>query len=119
MLELRRMHRLLALFACVAVLFSLAGGSVAHAMEPIECVSVLGDAGIAVGHTEGDADQVPADGEKGYPHHHGGCHGHHIAAPLADAMTLGNRIQTSTASIGLGDRHVTSGGDPALRPPQA
>lgn len=113
------MHRLLALFACVAVLFSLAGGSVAHAIEPIACVSVSDGTAISVDHAEGDVDQVPTDGDKGYPHHHGGCHGHHVAAPLADAMPLDIRLHALIPSMGRGDRHATSGGDPALRPPQA
>lgn len=119
MLGLSRMHRLLALFACVAVLFSLAGGSVAHAMEPVACVSAPADAGVDVGHVDGDAYQVPADGDKVYPHHHGSCHGHHIAAPLADAVPLAIRLQASAISMGRGNRHTTSGSDPALRPPQA
>ncbi len=113
------MHRLIALFACVAVLLSFAGGSIAHAMEPPACVELTNVAAFDGGHAEGDGDQVPADGEKGYPHHHGGCHGHHLATPLGDAAALDLLAHTSGAPVHADARYVTSGGDPALRPPQA
>lgn len=113
------MHRLIAMIACVAMLFSLAGGSVAHAMEPIGCVEAPAKTGVDADHVDGDTDQVPMDGEKGYPHHHGGCHGHHIAAPVADAVSFDGLIPSSAMRMEGGDRHTTSGGDPALRPPQA
>lgn len=119
MLRPHLMHRLVALFACVAVLFSLAGGSVAHAMEPPACVESTVEAALDVDHAEGDADQVPADAEKGYPHHHGGCHGHHVAAALDDGIALQLTGRSSIAPAHATARYVATGGDPALRPPQA
>ena len=77
------MSRLLSLFACLALMLSFVSASVAHAMEPVGCIDTSQSA--AAGHSEGDADQVPADGETAYPHHHGGCHGHHVADALQSA----------------------------------
>ncbi|RYY28411.1 MAG: hypothetical protein EOP62_04245 [Sphingomonadales bacterium] len=116
------MHRLIALFACVAVLVSLAGGSVAHAMEPpvAACVEAsTTPAALDADHSEGDSDQVPADAEKGYPHHHGACHGHHVAAPFGDAIAFDFQVRDCIAPAHAAARYVATGGDPALRPPQA
>ena len=94
------MIRLLSLFACCALMLSFVSASVAHAMEPVGCIDASQSA--AAGHSEGDADQVPADGEKAYPHHHGGCHGHHVAAALQDSVSstvfIGQRIPFGWAS---------------------
>ncbi len=89
---------------------------VAHAAEPMTCIELADDNGL---HSSDDGDQVPADGEKGYPHHHGGCHGHHVAPPLAMTGAWPER--------GVADRHwraaaaklAASCGYPALRPPIA
>ncbi|MCP1471990.1 hypothetical protein J3E64_003705 [Sphingobium sp. OAS761] len=94
------MIRLLSLFACFALMLSFVSASVAHAMEPVGCIDANQSA--AAGHSEGDADQVPADSDKAYPHHHGGCHGHHVAAALQDAELAnafaGQRIRFGWAS---------------------
>ncbi|AYJ84793.1 hypothetical protein D3Y57_01490 (plasmid) [Sphingomonas paeninsulae] len=108
------MHRLIAFFACLTIFLSLGMGSVAHTMEPITCI----DAGTSAetGHTNGD--QVPADSDNGYPHHHGGCHGHHVATAAAKTDP------TQQEGVGLRGRPTnalalaTSGADPALRPPR-
>lgn len=74
---------------------------------------------IAEGHTPGDADQVPADGDKGYPHHHGGCHGDHIAAPVKVAgAALTPDLRLAPVFSGRLMRPLSTA-DPALRPPQA
>ncbi len=111
------MHRVIILLACLAVFLSLGTGSVAHAMEPIACIDVA--AALETGHAEGDNDQVPADGDEGYPHHHGGCHGHHVATASAklepltqDVMGLLNPPRRALAL-------AASPSDPALRPPRA
>lgn len=119
MLRPRTMYRLFAIFACLAIIFSLAGGAVAHAMEPIGCADTSLTAGATAAHVDGDADQVPADAEKNYPHHHGGCHGHHVGVPIAS-----DPMQPSVASRSLPfawdhDRTAGAIADPALRPPQA
>ncbi len=110
------MHRLSAFFLCLMLVLSLGLGSVAHAAEgPGVEVSV----GTAIGHADGDGDQVPADSQKGYPHHHGGCHGHDIGVPMTPdpvASVTGMRIALSVWDKGPMPRAPS---DPALRPPQA
>ena len=111
------MHRLTILFACLAVFLTLGVGSVTHAMEPIVCIDA--NSAAEIGHVDGDGDQVPADSDKGYPHHHGSCHGHHVAAPMAKAEAIG---QDKTASMMRPTRSValtTAAAKAALRPPQA
>ena len=73
------MSRLSTFFLYVAVLLSLGMGSVAHSAEGPKCLDAR--SAVALEHVSGDRDQVPADAEKGYPHHHGGCHGHQIGVP--------------------------------------
>ncbi len=74
---------------------------------------------VADGHTSGDADQVPADDDKGYPHHHGGCHGDHVAAPVKVASTaLTPDLRLAPVFTGRLLRPLSTA-DPALRPPQA
>ncbi|AJR23813.1 MULTISPECIES: hypothetical protein [Sphingobium] len=76
------MNRLLALFACLALALSFTTASVAHAMEPIDCIDAEGPA-AAETHDGGDAGQTSGDTDRAYPHQHGGCHGHHVAAAVA------------------------------------
>lgn len=75
----RTVQRLLGLFVGMALLFSVGMAPLAHAREQI-CLPGSEAAAAAAGHLDGDADQAP-DAEKGVPHHHGGCHGHHFAGP--------------------------------------
>ena len=58
----------------------------AHSMEPIGCMEAAQSA-PADGHVQGDADEVPADADKAYPHHHGTCMGHPIGLPAAEFAT--------------------------------
>lgn len=110
------MRRFVILFACLTMALSLGLGSVAHAMEPVVCV----DAATALesGHVDGDGDQVPADGDKGYPHHHGGCHGHHIEAQVTAAEATQFKVAASGLRPGRTSMRPTATADPALRPPQ-
>lgn len=57
----------------------LGGQATAHVLEPIAAISPLEAA--STGHTAGDADEIPADGDKGYPHHHAACHDHGLGVP--------------------------------------
>ena len=90
---------------------------VAHAAEVGGCIEL--SQYEAAGHVAGDSDQVPADADKGYPHHHGGCHAHQMDAPAAD--TLGSMTGISRASLTTLDSATLVGlnADTALRPPQA
>jgi hypothetical protein len=77
------MNRLLTLFLVFALSLSIGSAAVAHSMEPIGCVDAAQSA-PADGHAQGDADEVPADADKAYPHHHGTCPGHPIGLPASD-----------------------------------
>ena len=80
----RRVRALLSFFAALMLLASLGVSTVAHAGEPVGCMdgpSMDMGAPVAVaGHVDCGMVDVPADADKGYPHHHGTCHGHQIAA---------------------------------------
>ena len=73
------MKRALTLLLAAILTLTMGVGTVAHAMEPV--ISFDNVAAAEMGHTPGDADQVPADSDKGYPHHHAECHGHQIGEP--------------------------------------
>ncbi|GGB43569.1 hypothetical protein GCM10011380_36260 [Sphingomonas metalli] len=116
------MRSLVNFLAGLMLVFSLQTTAMAHALERTN-VSVSAQAPIATqiaeGHTPGDADQVPADGDKGYPHHHGGCHGHQFAQPVkfASATWTPGVRQTTLSEVRTVLPRSTA--DPALRPPQA
>lgn len=111
------MKRGITVFACLAVFLSFGMGSVAHAMEPIVCIDA--NSAAEMGHVDGDGDQVPADSDKGYPHHHGDCHGHQVAAPVAKAEVLGRDKNTSLIRPTRTTALAAAAVDTALRPPQA
>lgn len=111
------MRRLLAIFMCLLLASTLGLGSVAHANEPVTCVDT--SAASSIDHSADDGDQVPADAEKGYPHHHGGCHGHHVGVPITSdpvQHSADRRLQRLSWDH---DRTAGMTADPALRPPQA
>lgn len=116
------MRRLLNILACLMLVCSLGATATAHALErPDVSISASETPGeqIAEGHTPGDADQVPSDGDKGYPHHHGGCHGDHVAAPVKLASTVLTRDLRLAPVSARRSVLPLSTADPALRPPQA
>ncbi len=110
------MRRLLAFVCCLLLASSLGFGALAHASEPVTCIEAPAGAEF---HSEGDSDQVPADAGDAYPHHHGGCHGHHIGAPFPSTdvpRTLGEH----QGAFGQVDAQLASIiAETALRPPQA
>lgn len=111
------MGRLLRLFACIALTLSVGMGSLAHAVEPIGCIDVAQS--LSGDHSTDDADQVPADAEKAYPHHHGGCHGHHVAATL-NGVGVAIVIPSRFVSIGWQATLLAQAPAPStLRPPIA
>ncbi len=100
------------------VAMSLFATSLAHATEvPPGCVD--SQTAVDMGHANGDGDQVPADGDKGYPHHHGGCHGHQVAPETLKEAALGRPIVKAPLTPALADFLPAATADPALRPPQA
>lgn len=116
------MLRLVGLLAYILVSISIGLTSVAHAMEPQGGLSIpAGQTAIVAefGHTQGDSDEVPADSDKGYPHHHFSCHGDHIAARLdCEPVVLADARSLRAEPVGLTPLPSRIG-DPALRPPQA
>ncbi|WP_275504334.1 hypothetical protein [Sphingomonas pollutisoli] len=86
-------------------------------MEPIVCIDA--NSAAEIGHTDGDGDQVPADSDKGYPHHHASCHGHHVAAPMAKVESFGQDSIGSMTRPAQVTALAAAAADPALRPPQA
>ncbi|MDH7640268.1 hypothetical protein QGN17_16140 [Sphingomonas sp. MAHUQ-71] len=111
------MKRLLAIFLSLFLAVNLAYGTVAHAMEP--AVSMDNSVAFAMGHTPGDADQVPADSDKGYPHHHAGCHGHQIGEPARDYASPVACVVKVTLMPAANDKVAPVRSTPENRPPIA
>jgi len=101
----------------LALLASMGLGATAHANEQM-CIPGV-EASAVAGHVDGDADQVPADSEKGYPHHHGGCHGHHVAAPLDRVAHAVPPTSTREHMAGESAELAMIQTDSTLRPPIA
>lgn len=111
------MHKLVSLFLGFLLAISASGQTTAHALEsfaPIGTVQI-NDAG----HWAGDGDEVPADADKRYPHHHAACHDHSVGVPAtAERLPLGQHVAQSP----VGNRATKlATADPAelLRPPRA
>ena len=104
--------------ACLMLVLTAWVG-VAHAAEVGGCIET--SQYEAASHV--DEDQVAADSdarsERGYPHHHGSCHAHHMNAP--DAGTLAGMTGPAGAKRAAFDGATLVGrvADTALRPPQA
>lgn len=111
------MRRLLALFIGLLLASSLGLGSASHAFEPATCIEA--GSTISVDHADDDGDEVPADAQNGYPHHHGGCHGHHVGVPISSEPVTYATDHRSGANSSVRTLGTSLVGDPALRPPQA
>jgi hypothetical protein len=110
------MRNLLPFLACLMMVFT-GWSSMAHAAETVVCAEASQMDTIM--HAADDCAEVPADADKGYPHHHATCHGHHVAAPAQSniAVTLTDRrAEFASDKARLWLAHQS---DPALRPPQA
>jgi hypothetical protein len=103
----------------MALLLSLSIGAsaTAHAMEPMASINAA-EAGY-FGHSAGDADEVLADADKGYPHHHGTCHDHGVGVPA----TAGRLAMSEPSSPALlrqcDDGRPSAVSDTLRRPPRA
>lgn len=116
------MLRFLGLLAYVLVSMSVGMTSITHAMEPVGGTTIAASATTLVaelGHAQGDSDEVPADSDKGYPHHHVSCHGDHVAAAFDCDGTLLAAAPLNDAALGALFPLPSRAIDPALRPPQA
>lgn len=88
----------------------------AQAADALQCIEVGAD---SAGHFEGDRDQVPSDSDKGAPHHHGGCSGHHVGVPTtANSIPL-SVVEESRPPLRRKFGLPSLEPDRALRPPIA
>lgn len=93
---------------------SLFASTMVHASElsiaaTLECSGEI--------HTEGDADQSPADSDRGMPHHHGSCHGHGLFAPVSGPS---HALMDGTSTgfyFSASDAFARWSAGPTLRPP--
>src|SRR3546814_6085350 len=96
------LRRLLNILAYLTIALSLGTTATAHVLERPDVSASSHEARVdevALGHVPGDADQVPSDSDKGYPHHHGGCHGDHVAAPVKAINTALTRSEEHTSEL--------------------
>ncbi len=114
---LASVRQLFCMLALVFGIFSLAGGTVAHAMEPVQCVELSDTMGSD--HASGDNDQVPSDFGKASPHHHGGCHSHQLNEPRTEGISNFTPTSAATFVFSVVDAIISTEPDPALRPPIA
>lgn len=110
------MRRLLPFLACLMLVLTAWVG-VAHAAEIGGCIET--SQYEAASHVDGDGDQVAGDVDKGYPHHHGSCHAHHMSAPDSDTLSGTTGLASSTLASFDSATLVGRDADTALRPPQA
>jgi hypothetical protein len=110
------MRQLPALLLLVLVALSMVLGSAASAMEPGDCLDKVEAA--RSGHANGDGDQVPADFEKAYPHHHGASHDHQIGEPARSAALTIPLLRFEERRAEAMSTVTLPGPDPGLRPPQ-
>jgi hypothetical protein len=109
------MRKLLPFLACLMLVLTTWAG-MAHAAE---AGGVEMNRAEMAAHAPGDGDEVPADTDKGYPHHHASCHEHHANTPIVETtatpILAASTLPPADLSRALSG-HVT---DAALRPPQA
>ena len=110
------MRTLLPFLACLMLVLTGWSG-VAHATEIAGSVEASSSEMFA--HVDGDGDQVPADADKGYPHHHASCHGHDVGTLLSGRMTAPVKIADTTFGVRVFPASASHDGEQALRPPQA
>ena len=110
------MQKLLPFLVCLTVVLTAWTG-MAHAAESVRCLEdVQVDAAMPMA---GDCDEVPADADNGYPHHHAACHGHHVAAPTQSSVAIAPVERFADFTSPTAPLWLAYQSDPALRPPQA
>jgi hypothetical protein len=111
------MRRFLASFGCLMLILTLWMSTVAHAAEPIACPDSATSESIS--HYDGDGDQVPADADRAVLHHHGGCHGHHVAVPDTGKSVPAGSVHIGRFAALIEAEHPSARAPAALRPPIA
>ena len=110
-----RMRKLVPFLACLMLVLTTWAG-MAHAAEA---------GGVEMSRTEmathapGDGDEVPADADKGYPHHHASCHEHHANTPIVEMTTTPILAASSPPPTDLSRALSGHDTEAALRPPHA
>lgn len=111
------MRALLTLLVAVLMIGGLANGAAIHALE-LSSAGEVTETTLWL-HSAGDHDEVPADSDRNYPHHHNQCQGHDVAAPLkACAVPVPVRVPATQSPVPVA---MLAAGPPAalLRPPIA
>ena len=109
---------ILSLLAVLMLLTSLGASTVAHAGEPFGCTDMMAST-ASPRHVDCGMIQVPADADKGYPHHHGVCHGHEVAAALDDAVAPPPGGRPDQLGMTAVSRLVGAESGTTIEPPQA
>jgi len=110
------MRPLINLLIGLALFLALGTGAFAHAMEP-PCNPAV-EAGVTLDHSD-DATDQRGDGGKVLAHQHGGCHGHHVAAPVAYGDETTHRMEQADP-VGAESRPIVGAlAEAELRPPIA
>ena len=108
-------RQLWVVLAVVLAAYAFGFGSVSHAMEPTRCPIV---AQTSLGNAGNGHQKVPGS-DKGFAHHHGGCHGHQLGQPATSdkaqpVFTTSVIIRHDVANL-----VALTTTDPGLRPPIA
>ena len=111
------MQRLMAFIMALLLSVSIGAGTTAHAMEPMASIDAAEAAYF--GHAPGDADEVPADADKGYPHHHGTCHDHGVAVPATAERLAVSELSSPVLLRQRNDGRASAITDRVRRPPRA
>ncbi|WP_157190335.1 hypothetical protein [Novosphingobium sp. Rr 2-17] len=107
----------MALFATLMLMVSIGAVSIAHAVEPV--ASIGEHTAHLLGHEAGDADEVPADIDKSYPHHHSACHDHMVDVTGAIATPAGCDRMVARLLPGSDETLPDAASDAPRRPPRA
>lgn len=113
-MSITMLRRSLLLFCLLMT--SLVASTTVHASElsvaaTLECSGEI--------HSEGDADQSPGDSDRTLPHHHGGCHGHSLFAPVSGPSHALVDGPSAKLYFPASDVFARWSIDPPLRPPIA
>ncbi len=109
-----QVNRVLGLVLGVLLMISMGMGAAAHASETM-CLPDIEASGASLDH-DGDADPSGDTGD-GVLHQHGGCHGHHVAAPIDDTLSVSS-VPSRNRLLGLKlTMAPLAQPDAALRPP--
>ena len=86
------MRKLLASISAMMLVLTLWAGlhtSVAYAADVSACSVAVSDTDL--GHAPGEGDEVPSDGDKATPHHHGASHSHDIGVPAKHSTPISSQ----------------------------